>query len=105
MFSCSNKHDQTKALLHGQWRVVDAKVNGKANPFSIGGEFHFLDNDNVTSSLFQDTIVYAFQLKGNTLSIDTPEKFVMNIKNINNDTLLLEGKIKHFQAEYLLIKK
>lgn len=105
LLSCKANDNSLKNNILGTWDVYASEINNKPNGFMEDAWFTFLKNNTVQSNIFEGVKEKKFTIDGGTLSIETEDKFLMQISRLENDTMYLEGKIKFYYMEYFLVKR
>jgi hypothetical protein len=103
LFSC--KEEKSKVFqreLVGKWEVFASEMNRKPNEFMQEGFFEFNDDLTVASNLFDDGKEHNYKVEDGKLKIDTNIPFELDVTKLENDTLILEGKMKIFYMKYYL---
>lgn len=103
--SCKSKDATYTDNLVGTWDVYASKMNSKPNGFMKDGYFTFHENHTVESNIFEETIPRLYEVKEGKLTIEGSKPFDLNISNLTNDSLYLEGTMSHYYMEYFLSKR
>lgn len=105
LISCKAKDNTLSKDIIGTWDVYASEINNKPNGFMENAWFTFSENNTVQSNIFEAGVPKKFNIDKSKLSIDTKEKFIMEISRLEKDTLYLEGKLKFYYMEYFLVKR
>jgi len=103
LFSC--KEEKSKIFqreLNGKWEVFASEMNQRPNEFMQEGFFQFNADLTVESNLFDDGKSHSYRVEDEKLKIDTEIPFDLTISKMENDTLVLEGKMRMFYMKYYL---
>ena len=106
LISC--KEEKSKVYqreIVGEWEVFASEMNRKPNEFMQEGYFEFKQDLTVGSNLFDDGKTHNYKVEEGKLKIDTEIPFDLEITKLQNDTLILEGKMKIFYMKYYLKRK
>lgn len=106
LVSC--KEEKSKVFereLAGKWEVFASEMNQRPNEFMQEGFFEFKSNLTVESNLFEDGETHNYKVEEEKLKIDTEIPFDLTISKMENDTLILEGKMKMFYMKYYLTRQ
>jgi hypothetical protein len=99
------KEITTEDLL-GEWEIYDAVRNGKSTKSLETGNFIFQADSLVLSNLFatQNSLNFTYN-KGIIKINGDPNIGSLKINQLQNDTLVLSGKMNVFDMKFYLTKK
>lgn len=103
--ACKSKDATYTDNLVGTWDVYASKMNSKPNGLMKNGYFTFHENHTVESNIFEETIPRLYEVKEGKLTIEGSKPFDLNIGNLTNDSLYLEGTMSHYYMEFFLSKR
>lgn len=105
MYSCnSGDNVNTKESLIGRWNVYASEINNKQSRNLENAWFHFKEDGQVDSNIFEDKTSHNYEVRGKNLTIHTQEPLKFEILKIKEDSLELEGFIKVFYMKFYLSK-
>jgi hypothetical protein len=105
LISCKGDEATFRKTILGTWDVYASKMNDKPNGFMKDGYFVFAADSLVTSNIFDENQSHQYIVEKNRLIIDSEPKFDMEIVKLENDTLLLNGKLSYYFMEYFLVRR
>ena len=92
--------------LVGEWEIYRAVRNGKVTKSLESANIVFQADNLVSSNLFATTNSLNFTYDKGTIRVSgDPNLEVLNIKTLQNDTLILSAKMKVFEMEFYFAKK
>ncbi len=105
LISCKNQDDKYADELVGTWDVYASQMNSRPNGFMKDAYMVFNNDKTVVSNIFEQNTPLPYRVEKNKLIIESDIPFELNIGNLSNDSLYLEGNMSHYYMEYYMNKR